>query len=691
MTIRALFIGFVGAMFIAGFGYINDRILELENFTSGHLLPVIVLGLAFLLLLLLNPVLHRIRQSWAFSPAEIGLMVILTSLSCSIPGRGLMEQFTQCVVMPYHWNRVDPGWRERKLLDYVPKQAFVTVDEETYDHVVTGYMQGAGKTSSAEQTFGQSMRNKVNRVPWGAWKTPMLVWLPMVFLVAGCSICLSLIVHKQWSKHEILSYPIAEFTASLVEREEGRALPLVFRNRAFWIGFLIIYLIRVNNGLCVWFPDYLIPVRLGWDMRPFGTMFPSIFRVQWGGELLRFNLFPLVVAFAFFLSTEVSLTLSLTQVAYVIFAIPLVTRGVNMSTDYALGGWNGYMRAGSYLAFTIMLLYTGRNYYRDLLVKAVAVWRRFSPEEGENVWPTRFLMVGLALLTFLLMRLGLEWPFAVGFVGLMMVTLLVVSRVSAETGLFFIQPRWQPIGIMMASVGVFTMNPTTIMIVCLACVILCIDQSQAVMPYMVNGLKIADKLKLKTTRVAGISMFVYVAGVLLAVFAVLVATYDFGAPLYNWSHQRVPSMPFQAVNNAVLQLSARGELADAEGLRWFARLGRALPMEYFVPAASIGFILVIVFSFLRLRLPKWPLHPVMFLLWATYPMAFTCHSFLLGWMIKKAAVRFGGTSIIRKIRPFMIGIIAGEIMGAMTFMLVGVIYFMVQNGIKPKRYQYFPR
>ena len=160
----------------------------------------------------------------------------------------------------------------------------------------------------------------------------MLVWLPMVFLVAGCSICLSLIVHKQWSKHEILSYPIAEFTASLVEREEGRALPLVFRNRAFWVGFLIFYLIRVNNGLCVWFPDYLIPVRLGWDMRPFGTMFPSIFKVQWGGELLRFNLFPLVVAFAFFLSTEVSLTLSLTQVAYVIFAIPLVTRGVNMST-----------------------------------------------------------------------------------------------------------------------------------------------------------------------------------------------------------------------------------------------------------------------------------------------------------------------------------------------------------------------
>lgn len=690
MTVRALIIGFLGAMFIAGVGYINDRILELENFTSGHLLPVIVLGLTFLILLLVNPLLHRMKASWAFRPAELGLIVILTSLACSIPGRGLMEQFTQCIVMPYHWNRVDPGWRERDLMQYVPDEAFVTVDEETYDHVVTGYMQGAGRDAMGGETFAQRLRTRVQRVPWDAWITPLMVWLPMVFLVAVCSICLSLIVHKQWSQHEILSYPIAEFTASLVEREEGRALPLVFRNRSFWIGFLLIYLVRVNNGLFVWFPDYLIPVQLGWDMRPFGTMFPSIFRVQWGANLLRFNLFPLVVAFAFFLSTEVSLTLGLTQFAYVIFAIPLVTRGVNMSTDYALGGWNGYMRAGAYLAFAIMLGYTGRNYYREVLVKALAVWRRLKPED-ENVWPARFLIVGLAVLTYLLVRLGLEWPFALGMVLLMMLTLLIVSRVSAETGLFFIQPRWQPIGIMMAACGVFTMNPTSIMLVCLACVLLCIDQSQAVMPYMVNGLKIADRLKLKTNRIAGISLVVYVVGVLLAVVVVLVATYDFGAPLYNWSYQRVPSMPFQAVNDAVLQLSARGELAEAEALPWTARLGRMMPLQYFVPATSIGFVLVILFSILRLRLPKWPLHPVMFLLWATYPMAFTCHSFLLGWAIKKGAVRFGGNHVVRKMRPFMIGIIAGEIMGAMTFMLVGVVYFMVQNGIKPMRYQYFPR
>jgi hypothetical protein len=690
MTIRALIIGFFGAMFIAGLGYVNDRILELESFNSGHLLPVIVIGMAFLVLLLLNPLLHRIKRSWAFRPAEVGLMVVMVSLACSIPGRGLMEQFTQCIIMPYHWNRVDPGWQERHLLDYVPKGAFVDVNEENYDRVVTGYIQGAGKTTDTGESFVKRMETKVQRVPWRAWKPPMMVWLPMILLVAGCSICLSLIVHKQWSKHEFLSYPIAEFTASLVEREDGRALPTVFRQRAFWIGFLIIYLIRLNNGLYVWFPEYLIPIRLTWDMRAFGRLFPSVMRAPWGSNLFRFDLFPLVAAFAFFLSTEVSLTLGVTQVAYVLFAAPLVARGVNLSTSYSLGGWNGYMRAGAYLAFALTLLYTGRHYYRGLLVKALTVWRRLKPDD-ENVWPTRMLMVGLVLLTVLLMRLGLELPFAVGMVFLMMLSFVIVSRISVETGLFFIQPRWQPIGILMASVGVYAMNPSAIMIVGLASVILCIDQSQSVMPYMVNGLKLAEKVKLDPKRVAGTSMIIYITGLFLAVFIVLAATYDFGAPLYNWSHQRVPSMTFRAVNDAVLQLSARGELAEANTQPWYARLGRAMPKEYFVPATTIGFVLVLVFSFFRLRFPKWPLHPVMFLLWATYPMAATCHSFFVGWMIKKGAVRFGGTQMVRKLRPFMIGIIAGEIMGAMTFMIVGAAYFFIQNGLKPKAYRYFPR
>lgn len=107
-------------------------------------------------------------------------------------------------------------------------------------------------------------------------------------------------------------------------------------------------------------------------------------------------------------------------------------------------------------------------------------------------------------------------------------------------------------------------------------------------------------------------------------------------------------------------------------------------------AFGFGVIAVLFFSFLRLRVPWWPLHPVMFLLWATYPMSMTCHSFFLGWMLKKAAVRFGGIRMARVLRPLMIGIIAGEILAAVIFMIVGFLYYL-DTGQKPLPYRWFPR
>jgi len=100
-------------------------------------------------------------------------------------------------------------------------------------------------------------------------------------------------------------------------------------------------------------------------------------------------------------------------------------------------------------------------------------------------------------------------------------------------------------------------------------------------------------------------------------------------------------------------------------------------------------VAVIVFSILRLRLPWWPLHPMLFLLWATWPMVVISHSFLLGWAIKKTVVRFGGSSLVRKLKPLMVGIIAGEVAGAFFCMLAGIIYYIC-TGEKQLSYRFIP-
>jgi len=689
VTLRAFSIGTLCALFIAGFGYVNDWILDLERFTSGHLLPVMVIGPLLVFVVSLNVALFRLRRRWAFSGRELAVIFVLTSTACCVPGRNLMEHFTQVLVMPHHWYKVSPGLQERNLMAYFPPGALV--DPESSPAVVSGFLTGMGKPEDRNLSAGERLERQVQRVPWEAWIRPLAVWLPLVFLGMVCYGCLGIILHKQWSQHEHLAYPIADFVASVMGREDHEAATAVVRNRLFWIGLGLVLLIRVNNGLCVWFPDVLIPVRLTFTFAPFMELFPATAKVLWGPGLFRFELFPLMVAFAFLLSTEIALTMGLSQILWVLFAAPLVTLGMDFTTDYSGIGWSGWQRGGSYIAFALMLAYTGRQYYGRLLAGAVAAWRTVREEDRGAVWATRLFLLAAVLTVVLAMRLGMNLPFAVATVALAMLSCVVVSRISAETGLFFIHPRWQPFSFLLAMVGGYVMNPSLVVASVMLCFVLSIDQSQAYLPYLANGLKVCERLRLPQIRLTGITLAVCTAGVFLAVAVALIATYDTGTPRQcAWSYDVLPKLPFQAVEPEVLKLQAVERLEAAETLPWYAKLDGLRPQPHFLWAAGFGFAGVLLFSFLRLRLPRWPLHPVLFLVWVTWPMYVFSYSILLGWLAKTLAVRFGGYSLVQRLKPFMFGVIGGEILGALVFMIVGAVYFLV-TGKPPVAYRYFPR
>ncbi len=689
MTWRAVIIGLVGAWFIAGFGYVNDWVLDLERFTAGRLLPVVVLGLTLIGILLVNPLLHRLRRSWALRPAEIGLIVILTTAACSICGGGFVDHFLQTLVLPHHWARITPGWQERQLLSYAPPEALVENSDEV--DAVSQFVTGADRVGDRRESLSEALRRLWNDVPWSAWWRPLMVWMPMVFLAAVISVCMALVVHRQWSDHEHLAYPIAEFTATLLERHDDRPFGTVFYNRIFWAGFVPIFLLRLNNGLCMWFPDYLIPVKMTLSFSPFSKVFPWVMDIPMAGwSLLNVTLYPLAMAFAFLVSSEISLTLGLTQILWALAAWPMVKAGIDLSTDYGLGGWSAWQRVGSYLAFSLMLLYAGRQYYGEVLTKALRFWRRHEPDDGA-VRACRLALLSTLAMVLLLARLGLEWPYAVITVGLILLSFVVVSRISAETGLFFIHARWQPFAALLAMVGGYSLGLTSLVVAALACMVLSFDHSQFLMAYLGNGLKIGQRLGLSTARLSRLTLGMYVVGALLALGIALCATYADGTPVEcGFSYWQTPKMPFQAADTEMLRLQATGQLGEVLQTPWPQRLGGLRPDATFVWAAGLGFGMVILFSVLRLRVPWWPLHPVLFLVWATWPTVLLWSSFLLGWLIKYLTLKYGGFGLVRRLRPLMIGVIAAEIAGAITFMLTGAIYFVI-TGDKPVYYQFFPR
>ena len=114
-----------------------------------------------------------------------------------------------------------------------------------------------------------------------------------------------------------------------------------------------------------------------------------------------------------------------------------------------------------------------------------------------------------------------------------------------------------------------------------------------------------------------------------------------------------------------------------------ARLGMIVPDGGAVIAFCVTFGLVLAFTALRYRFTWWPLHPVMLLMLATAQSMSGGFSFLLGWVVKSATVRYGGDAACRTLKPLMFGLIAGELMASVVPMLIGILYWVVTRTPPP--------
>ena len=99
--------------------------------------------------------------------------------------------------------------------------------------------------------------------------------------------------------------------------------------------------------------------------------------------------------------------------------------------------------------------------------------------------------------------------------------------------------------------------------------------------------------------------------------------------------------------------------------------------------------LVLLCSAGRLRFPWWPVHPVMFLVWNSYPGRTFGASFLVGWFVKSMVVKYGGARVYQRLKPLMFGLIAGEMLGGVVPIIIGLLYHLV-TGDLPKVFSIMP-
>ena len=679
MTLRSLTLGLLLAILVASLTYFNDFVIHQTMLIGTHV-PVAVFGVLLIGVLGVGPAWGRLTGGRGrLRPGEVAVVVALGLAACAWPGSGFWRYTAGIAAMPSHLQQTELTWQSRDVLSYVPPDGAL--------------LEGGERTPITESLVlgdpAEGVWDAVASVPWRAWAPTLVLWVGSAGLLGLAGLCLSLVVHPQWANRELLAYPIARLVSEVTAREPGRRLPEVARMRLFWLGLGGVFVIHLANGLDVWFQT---GVRMDLTL-PFGPLrqvYRDLAQVGLSYTIFSPRVYFTVLAFAFFLPRSVSFSIGIAHIAFVAVGSVMISNGFTWGYERSTPANTSFLRLGAFVGMGLMIAYAGRRYYADVLGSAVG--RAHRPDTpGYAVWALRLGFLCTVGATALLVRGGLAWDLALVLVGLILLSWLVLSRVICETGLFFVTNAFIPSTMIGGLFGFEAIGPTGMVMLTMASWVLIADPREALMPFVATGLRVVDRGGVAPGRVGGWLAVATVLSLVVAGVVTLSQQQHHGllSMQNSYATRFVPSEPFNVLSRELAEAEASGTLAEAEAAAPLTRFASLRVWPGGITWGGLGLALVVGCAVLRLRVPWWPIHPILFVMWGTYAVACFYFSFLLGWAVKSAVVGVGGAKAYGSVKPLMIGLISGELLAILFWTVVGAIYYF-NTGLAPLTYQIFP-
>jgi len=85
---------------------------------------------------------------------------------------------------------------------------------------------------------------------------------------------------------------------------------------------------------------------------------------------------------------------------------------------------------------------------------------------------------------------------------------------------------------------------------------------------------------------------------------------------------------------------------------------------------AIGSLSMWALAYMHRTYLWWPLHPIGYLMGASWPMINFWFPILLGWAIKSTVLRFGGHKVYQRLLPGFLGLIFGEFFSAGLWVVI---------------------
>ena len=713
---RSLIFSLLGILFIAGTAKFHDTVLQ-GTYMIGHQIPPGPFFYFFLVGLgwngfwnLLDRLLkkeHRLADRLALSARELAFVIIMTLVACWAPTSGLYRYFHTQIMMPWYFLPNHQNWELHGLLtEYLRPELFPTpwpgdpmaLSTPAYEEVYRGFFTGMARGTETLSIL---------ELPLRAWIKPMLIWGPILTMFVFVMISTQFLVHRQWASHEQLAYPIAQVTGQFAHMTNTHhGVPDIFRNRLFWWGVIPVFLLLLIDYLAKWYPESLpamqefLPNLKGWNL-PLHTHMPIIKKAINYWSLSGATIYFTFIGIAYFVSSEIALTVGLSQVLLAIFTILFYQTTGSLMQGQTMEA----MRGGAYMGFMLILLYTGRSYYLAVFARALRLKIRRKAKAGEedpaaeelaapdevSVLAARTLIVTFIAFVCILSWICQSWLIALLFSLILFMLYTVFSRIVCETGIPFLQPAWTPGTLLVSLLGPAAIGPHALTFLNWGGNSIFVqDPREALIAYVGTGAKIAEDHKINLKKVFGWICAAALLAMVIGWFAAAWSTYNYNPMNDSWASNNPPVTGLDQTARHFMDMKAAGTFETSLESGPLARLqliaGNAIHTHYFF----YGLLAVMAVSLIRFRFAKFPIHPILFLIWGSYPAGCAAASFFFGWFIKVLVVRFGGGGVYQRCKPLFVGIIAGEILLIGLTIIVDFAYYLIVGSPSPNRVWYMP-
>jgi len=644
IRLSAIGLGAVLVVLACAFTPYNNIYQQNSPLAGGHF-PLASFIVALFLIVLLNPLLSLLGRRYRFHLHEVFLIWSMVTVATGFAYTGFFRTFIVNITTPA-WFSTAATQLDEILLPLAPSALFPK-DPEMIRTLYTGLERG--------RDLG--WWEIVQRIPWQSWTLPMLWWGLFIVLVYATLLGMMGLFTHQWNENEKMNFPLLRVLQVLGEEADQGGLWRYLSHKYFLIGLSIPVVLHLFNGLNTYYPQVpqLPTLLLAQPYIPKEGLLSGFYK-------LKIYIYPAFIGFAFLTSKQISFSL------WFFFMLGGLLPGLLQSLGWrlpaaALGTTFGpvlsrveeMQMVGAFGIFFLFILWLARNHLK-LVFKSV-VGSKSVPEMddyGGLLKPRAALVLllgGFAGVVVWLKAFGMSVTSAFFFLAVCFVMQLVAARLICQGGLPYFTFTTAPSDSFLAFLDTRLLAPVTLYLGLVVQKVTFVDMRESLLPSLFHSSRLSEGASPRRRFLTGVLMAI-VLGLVTSFVAMMCLYYKYGVASLpdDWAIETA-----RRVHENVGQLIQYPE----EAKQWsvvFILVGGGVML--LLIAGFHGFI-------------WWPLHPIGYLTTYSSAMRILWFSFFVGWLCNNLVLRYGGVSLFREVRRLFIGLVAGDMIMALVWLVVG--------------------